>query len=45
MKLHEYFSGLLVGVVNINRDRLDQLASHERAITDFCALIRRSAHC
>jgi len=34
MKLHEYFSGLLAGAVNINRDRLDQLAAHERAITD-----------
>jgi hypothetical protein len=34
MKLHEYFSGLLAGAVNINRDRLDQLATHERALTE-----------
>jgi hypothetical protein len=34
MKLHEYFSGLLERAVNINRDRLDQLDAHERALTD-----------
>jgi hypothetical protein len=35
MKLNEYFSGLLVGTVNINPDRLRQLADHERALTSF----------
>jgi hypothetical protein len=34
MKLHEYFSGLLTGAVNINRDRLDQLEAHERALAE-----------
>lgn len=35
MKLHEYFSGLLAGSVNINRHRLDQLEAHEKALTDW----------
>jgi len=32
VKLHEYFSGLLNGAVNINQDRLRQLDSHVKAI-------------
>lgn len=35
MKLHEYFSGLLDGVVNLNPARLDQLVRHEKALTDW----------
>lgn len=33
MKLNDYFSGLLASTVNINQDRLDQLADHEEALT------------
>lgn len=35
MKLHEYFAGLLVDSVNLNPDRLGQLADHERALTGW----------
>jgi Second Messenger Oligonucleotide or Dinucleotide Synthetase domain len=35
MKLHEHFSGLLDRVVNINPSRLEQLAQHEKALTEW----------
>src|SRR6266498_2352988 len=35
MKLHEYFSGLLDRVVNIDPSRLEQLAGHEKALTEW----------
>ena len=35
MKMHEYFSGMLENSVNLNRDRLDQLAGHEKALTGW----------
>jgi hypothetical protein len=35
MKHHEYFAGLLAGAVNLNRDRLEQLADHEKALTGW----------
>ncbi len=35
MKLHEYFSGLLDRAVNLNPGRLEQLARHEKALTEW----------
>ena len=35
MKLHEYFAGLLADSVNLNPDRLGQLADHEKALTGW----------
>lgn len=35
MKLHEYFAGLLADSVNINPSRLEQLAEHEKAVTNW----------
>jgi hypothetical protein len=35
VKLHDYFSGMLTGAVNLNPDRLEQLAQHEKALTDW----------
>jgi hypothetical protein len=35
MKLHDYFDGLLINVVNINDDRLRQLDEHVEAIKSF----------
>jgi Second Messenger Oligonucleotide or Dinucleotide Synthetase domain len=34
VKLHDYFTGLLNGAVNINGDRLRQLDDHVAAIKD-----------
>lgn len=35
MKLHNYFTGLLQGEVNINRDRLRQLEDHVAALSGY----------
>jgi hypothetical protein len=32
MKLDDYFSGPMANAVNINQDRLNQLADHEEAL-------------